>query len=114
MPLSKSKKVGRVPARQGPPRAPVPPIDEIQEIIRTQIQYLIDGFAVPSGKDIAAIRRGENWKPSLRQVKEKNIRREIECLGRAIELLGAVADLDLSELARAVKENPQSPIPTPQ
>jgi hypothetical protein len=49
-----------------------------------------------------AIRRGQNWKPALKQVKDQRVRYEIACLGRALELLDAVQELNLKELAKAL------------
>lgn len=87
MPRTPSKKVGTVPARQGPPRGPVPNIDEISEVIRDHIQTLINSFACPNEKDAAAIRAGRDWQPKFSQIESPEIRREIVCLTRALQII---------------------------
>jgi hypothetical protein len=89
--ISKQKLGGR-----GSRRAlTTPPIDEIITVIRDQIQTLIDSFACPSEKDAAEIRAGRDWTPRFSQIQSPEIRREIVCLTRAIQLLSSIRELDL-------------------
>lgn len=91
---------------------PLPTIDEIKTVIADYIQTLIESFAVPDDKSAARMKRGGVWKPS--EVQSPEIRREIACLQRAIQLLNEIQELDFKALAKAIKDNESSVTPVPR
>jgi hypothetical protein len=94
MPRAKSKKVGTV-----APRGPLPTIGEIKTVLEDHIATLVQSFSEFGPEDRGLVTRVGIEKAASVKHCSPEIQKEIACLNRAIELLEAVQNLNLAELA---------------